>query len=39
MVIHFASCGIRTLVEDTRLRRLLDDLGEMGSELVSKIVD
>jgi hypothetical protein len=38
VVIHYASCEIRTLVKDTRFRSLLDDFGEMGSELVGHLI-
>lgn len=30
LVIHYASCEARTLIENTRFRHLLDEFGEMG---------
>lgn len=36
LVIHYISCEARTLVENTRFRRILDDHGEMASDLVGE---
>lgn len=38
VVLHYVSCEIRTLVKDTRFRSLLDNFGEMGSELVAHLI-
>lgn len=37
VVIHYTACEIRTLIEETRFRSLLDSCGEMGSELVAQL--
>jgi hypothetical protein len=39
LVIDYTSCEARFLVENTRFRRLLDEHGEMGSDLVAKLVE
>jgi hypothetical protein len=39
LVIHYISCEARTLVENTRFRYILDDHGEMASDLVARLVE
>jgi hypothetical protein len=39
LVILYISCEVRTLVENTRFRHILDDHGEMASDLVAKLVE
>lgn len=39
LVIHYASCEARTLIENARFRHLLDEYGEMGSDLVAKLLE
>jgi hypothetical protein len=38
LVTHYVSCEVRTLIEITRFRQMLDEYGEMASELVVKLV-
>lgn len=38
-VVHYAACEARTLAEDPRLRDILDRFSEMGSDLVTKLVN
>ncbi|KAJ5111786.1 hypothetical protein NUU61_001416 [Penicillium alfredii] len=39
LVIHYAACEARTLAEDPRLRDLLNGFSEMGSDMVTKLVN
>lgn len=39
LVILYISCEARTLAENTRFRHILDDHGEMASDLVAKLVE
>lgn len=39
LVIDYISCEARTLVGNTRFRHILDDHGEMASDLVAKLVE
>ncbi|KAJ5111742.1 hypothetical protein NUU61_001372 [Penicillium alfredii] len=39
LVIHYAACEARTLAEDPRLRDLLNQFSEMGSDMVTKLVN
>jgi hypothetical protein len=39
LVIHYAACEARNLAEDSRLRDLLDRFSEMGSDMVTKLVN
>ena len=39
LVIDYISCEARTLVENTRFRYMLDDQGEIASDLVVKLVE
>ena len=39
LVILYISCEARTLAENTRFRHILDDYGEMASDLVANLVE
>jgi hypothetical protein len=39
LVINYISCEARTLVENAQFRRILDEHGEMASDLVVKLVE
>lgn len=39
LIILYISCEVQTLVENTRFRRILDEHGEMASDLVLKLVE
>jgi hypothetical protein len=39
LVILYVLCKVRTLVENTRFRHILDDNGEMASDLVTRLVE
>lgn len=38
LVTHYASCEAQTLMENTCFQCLLDEYGEMGSDLIAKLV-
>jgi parvulin-like peptidyl-prolyl isomerase len=39
LVILYISCEARTVVENTQFRHILDDDGEMASDLVAKLAE